>query len=71
MDKKSIGVVSVIGVILLGIIVAIFVYDGAINTTIADVNGTKYDKSDFESYLKVWQYSVGNVEQPKLDQWEF
>lgn len=61
MDKKSIGVVSVIGVILLGIIIAIFVYDNAINTTIADVNGTKYDKSDFESYLKVWQYENGDT----------
>lgn len=61
MDKKSVGIVVAIGVILLGIIIAIFIYDGAVNTTIADVNGTKYDKSDFESYLKVWQYENGDT----------
>lgn len=61
MDKKSIGTVVAIGIILLGIIIAVFVYDGAVNTTIVDVNGTKYDKSDFESYLKVWQYENGDT----------
>lgn len=59
MDKKSLAIVVILGVVLIGIIVAAFVYDGAINTTILEVNGTKYDKKDFESYLKVWQYENG------------
>lgn len=59
MDKKSLGIVIALGIILLGIIIAVFVYDGKVNTTIVDINGVKYDQSDFESYLKVWQYENG------------
>lgn len=67
MDKKTLGVVVALGILLLGIIVAVFIYDAALNTVILDVNGTKYDKSDFESYLKVWQYENGE-EALDLDQ---
>ena len=35
-------------------------YDGVINTNITEVNGVKYSKEDFESYLKVWQYENGD-----------
>lgn len=59
MDKKQLGVVIALGVILLGIIIAVFVYDAKLNTSILEVNGIKYDVSDFESYLKVWQYENG------------
>jgi len=59
MDKKTLGIVIAIGVLLIGIITAVFIYDAKLNTTILEVNGTKYDKSDFESYLKVWQYENG------------
>lgn len=59
MDKKSIAVVVVLGVILIGIVIATFVYDAKINTSIVEINGVKYSKDDFESYLKVWQYENG------------
>lgn len=59
MDKKSLGIVIVLGVLLLGIITAVFLYDAKLNTTIIEVNGKKYDKADFESYAKVWQYENG------------
>lgn len=62
MDKKTLGAVIAIGILLVGIIVAVFIYDAKLNTTILEVNGTKYDKSDFESYLKVWQYENGDEE---------
>lgn len=61
MDKKTLGIVIALGVVLLGIIIAVFLYDAKLNTTIAEVNGVKYDKSDFESYLKVWQYENGDT----------
>ena len=67
MDKKTLGVVIALGILLVGIIVAVFIYDAALNTVILDVNGVKYDKSDFESYLKVWQYENGE-EALDLDQ---
>jgi len=59
MDKKSLVVVIVLGVLLFGIITAVFLYDAKLNTTIMEVNGKKYDKADFESYAKVWQYENG------------
>ena len=59
MDKKQLGIVIALGVLLLGIIIAVFIYDAKLNTNIVEVNGVKYDKSDFESYLKVWQYENG------------
>lgn len=61
MDKKSIIVVGILGVILLAIIGAVFIYDGKINTNIVEINGEKYSKSDFESYVKVWQYGNGST----------
>lgn len=61
MDKKSIVVLGVLGIILLVIIGAVFIYDGKINTNIVEVNGEKYSKSDFESYVKVWQYQNGST----------
>lgn len=67
MDKKTLGVVIALGILLVGIIVAVFIYDAALNTVVLDVNGVKYDKSDFESYLKVWQYENGE-EALDLDQ---
>ena len=59
MDKKTLGVVIALGLLLVGIIVSVFVYEAALNTVILDVNGVKYDKSDYESYLKVWEYENG------------
>lgn len=67
MEKKTLGVVIALGILLVGIIVAVFIYDAALNTVVLDVNGVKYDKSDFESYLKVWQYENGE-EALDLDQ---
>ena len=60
MDKKTLGIAVVLGVLLVGIIVAVLVYDAVFNTNILTVNGESYDKSDFESYLKVWQYENGD-----------
>jgi len=59
MDKKSLAVVVVLGIVLIGIIIGVFVYDANANSTIAEINRVKYNKSDFESYLKVWQYENG------------
>ena len=61
MDKKSLIVVIAVGVLLIGIITAVFLYDGVFNTDIAEINGVKYSKDDFESYLKVWQYENGDT----------
>lgn len=59
MDKKSLIIVVILGVILLGIITTVFIFDAKVNTTVVDINGLKYSKEDFESYLKVWQYEKG------------
>lgn len=59
MDKKSLVIVIILGVILIGVVAAAFLYDGVINSTILEVNGHKYSQEDFESYLKVWQYESG------------
>ncbi len=59
MEKKSIVAAVVAGILIVGVIIAVLVYDGFVNTVILEVNGVKYDKSDFESYLKVYQYEKG------------
>ena len=60
MDKKSLVIVIILGVILVGVIAAAFLYDGVFNTTVLEVNGVKYSQADYESYLKVYQYENGS-----------
>lgn len=60
MDKKSLVSVIILGVILVGVIAAAFLYDGVFNTTVLEVNGIKYSRADYESYLKVYQYENGS-----------
>lgn len=61
MDKKSLIAVIFLVAILVAIVVVVFIYDGTMNTTVLEVNGVKYDVTDFENYLKVRQYEAGET----------
>ena len=55
MNSRNIIICAIAGILIIGLVIFLFVGD-ATNDTILKVGDQEYSLSDFESYVKVWNY---------------